>query len=76
MYQLAKVLFTAPNDRGLLKKVLSLEPNNIGIDKLMMFSYSAFDNFVMPGVTLSDYRLMYEGMKDNSGRFIFVACEM
>ena len=36
-----------------------------------MFSYSAFDNFVMPGVTLSDYRLMYEGMKDNSGRFIF-----
>lgn len=71
LYQLAKVLFTAPNDRGLLKKVLSLEPNNIGIDKLMMFSYSAFDNFVMPGVTLSDYRLMYEGMKDNSGRFIF-----
>lgn len=71
LYQLAKVLFTAPNDRGLLKNVLSLEPNNIGIDKLMMFSYSAFDNFVMPGVTLSDYRLMYEGMKDNSGRFIF-----
>lgn len=59
-----------------MKNVLSLEPNNIGIDKLMMFSYSAFDNFVMPGVTLSDYRLMYEGMKDNSGRFIFVACEM
>ena len=71
LYQLAKVLFAAPNDRALLKDILSLEPNNIGIDKLMMFSYSAFDNFVMPGVTLSDYRLMSEGMEDNSGRFIF-----
>lgn len=71
LYQLAKVLFAAPNDRVRIKEILSLEPNNIGIDKLMMFSYSAFDNFVMPGITLSDYRLMSEGMEDNSGRFIF-----
>lgn len=71
LYQLAKVLFASPNDRVFLKDILSVEPNNIGIDKLMMFSYSAFDNFVMPGITLSDYRLMSEGMEDNSGRFVF-----
>ncbi len=70
LYQLAKVLFEAPNERGKLSDV-SVEPNDVGINKLLMFSYSAFDNFVMPGVTLSDFRLISEGMKDNSGRFVF-----
>lgn len=70
LYQLAKVLFEAPNEREKLRDV-SVEPNDVGINKLLMFSYSAFDNFVMPGVTLSDLRLISEGMKDNSGRFVF-----
>lgn len=70
LYQLAKVLFEAPNDRLHLKDV-SVEPNDIGINKLLMFSYSAFDNFVMPGGTLADYRLISDGMIDNSGRFVF-----
>lgn len=70
LYQLAKVLFEAPNDRPYLNDV-SVEPNDIGINKLLMFSYSAFDNFVVPGVTLADYRLISDGMIDNSGRFVF-----
>lgn len=70
LYQLAKVLFEAPNDRAYLNDV-SVEPNDIGINKLLMFSYSAFDNFVIPGVTLADYRLISDGMIDNSGRFVF-----
>lgn len=71
LYQLAKVLFEAPNERGKLKDV-SVEPNDVGINKLLMFSYSAFDNFVMPGVTLSDLRLISEGMENNSGVSCFV----
>lgn len=70
LYQLAKVLFEAPNDRAYLNDV-SVEPNDIGINKLLMFSYSAFDNFVIPGITLADYRLISDGMVDNSGRFVF-----
>lgn len=70
LYQLAKVLFEAPNEREKLKDV-SVEPNDVGINKLLMFSYSAFDNFVMPGGTFPDLRLILEGMQDNSGRFVF-----
>lgn len=71
LYQIAKVLFASPSDRWVYKQKLSIEPNSIGINKLIFFSYSAFDNFVLPGLTLSDYRLIAEGLEDNKGRFVF-----
>lgn len=71
LYQIAKVLFASPSDRWAYKKKMTIEPNSIGINKLIFFSYSAFDNFVLPGLTLSDYRLIVEGLEDNKGRFVF-----
>lgn len=71
LYQIAKVLFASPSDRWVYKNTLTIEPNSIGINKLLFFSYSAFDNFVLPGLTLSDYRLIVEGLEDNKGRFVF-----
>lgn len=71
LYQMAKVLFAPPKQRPLLKDIIQVEPSDIGISKLLMFSYSAFDNFVLPGFNLSDYQLMSDGMTDNSGRFIY-----
>lgn len=71
LYQMAKVLFASPKQRRLLNDVIRVSPSNIGITKLLMFSYSAFDNFVLPGFNLSDYQLMSDGMADNSGRFVY-----
>ena len=71
LYQIAKVLFASPSDRWAYKEKMTIEPNSIGINKLIFFSYSAFDNFVLPGLTLSDYRLIVEGLEDNKGRFVF-----
>lgn len=55
LYQIAKVLFANPSDRWQYKNILELSPVSIGINKMLFFSYSAFDNFVLPGLTLSDY---------------------
>lgn len=71
LYQIAKVLFANPSDRQQYKDILEISPVSVGINKLLFFSYSAFDNFVLPGLTLSDYRLIVNGLEDNSGRFIF-----
>lgn len=71
LYQMAKVLFASPKQRRLLNDVIQVSPSDIGITKLLMFSYSAFDNFVLPGFNLSDYQLMSDGMIDNSGRFVY-----
>ena len=71
IYQMAKVLFATPRQRRLLKDVIQVSPSDIGITKLLLFSYSAFDNFVLPGFNLSDYQLMSDGMIDNSGRFVY-----
>lgn len=70
LYQIARYLYASQKDRKKLKEI-TIEPSDIGITKLLMFSYSAFDNFLFPGVTLSDYRLMAEGVETRNGRFVY-----
>jgi len=70
LYQIAKVLFASPSDRWRYKD-LNIQPVSAGINKLLFFSYSAFDNFVLPGLTPSDYKLILDGLEDNNGRFVF-----
>lgn len=70
LYQIAKVLFASPSDRWRYKD-LEIQPVSAGINKLLFFSYSAFDNFVLPGLTPSDYKLILDGLEDNNGRFVF-----
>lgn len=71
LYQLAKLLYLSPSERFLMKDKLEIEPSDVGISKLFMFSYSAFDNFMFPGNTLADYRLMAEGVAKRDGRFVY-----
>lgn len=71
LYQLAKLIYTAPNQRYLLKDTIEVSPSDVGTSRLLMFSYSAFDNFLFPGNTLSDYRLMAEGVQSRNGKFIY-----
>ena len=71
LYDLASLIYTPPTQRFLLKETIKMKPSDVGTTKLMMFSYSAFDNFRFPGNTLSDYRLMAEGVDSRQGRFIY-----
>ena len=71
LYDLASLIYTPPTQRFLLNDVIQMSPSDVGTTKLMMFSYSAFDNFRFPGNTYSDYRLMSEGVDSRQGRFIY-----
>lgn len=71
LYELAKWIYTVPTLRHRLSETIQVKPSDIGTTKLLMFSYSAFDNFLFPGITLSDYRLMAEGVESREGRFIY-----
>ncbi len=72
IYNLAKLIYANPDQRFRLKeKVGEISPNDMGISKLFLISYSPFDNFVLPGIGGEDYRLILNGMENNEGRFIF-----
>lgn len=72
IYNLAKLLYAYPDQRFRLKeKNGAIKPNDIGINKLFLLSYSPFDNFVLPGIGGEDYRVILEGLKNNDGRFVF-----
>ncbi len=71
LYQLARVLYASPAERYLMKEAITVEPQDVGITKLLMFAYSAFDNFLLPGVNVAGYRLMAEGVDNRTGRFVY-----
>lgn len=49
LYRLAKLMYYYPQDREKLKDECGwLEPNDIGVDRMIIVSYSPFDNFQLP----------------------------
>jgi len=74
MYRLARLMYTYPEQRyNLIESTGFLEPNNLGISKMILVSYSPFDNFVLP---LEDYkdrissqRMIYSGIRDLDAEF-------
>ena len=72
LYEIAKILYASPDTRRLIgNKVGRLETNAIGISKLIMFSYSAFDNFILPGSTKQECQMLLDGLLNHTGRFVF-----
>lgn len=73
LYRLSRLLMASVEQRGLYQKHLigKIEPEGIGFRKVICLSYSAFDNFQMPGFTYSDRLLLKEGLESGEGRFIF-----
>lgn len=72
IYKLAKLLYANPDQRFRLKNISgTLHPNDLGISRLFIFSYSPFDNFVLPGVGGDDYKLLLKGLVNQDGRLIF-----
>ena len=71
LYRIARLLYASPDQRKLDETVVSIRPNDIGFSKLIMVSYSAFDNFALPGISAADYKLICNGMNNPDSRFVF-----
>ena len=69
MYRLARLMYTYPENRSdLIETTGIIEPNNLGISKMILVSYSPFDNFALPLENFKDrvssFRLVYCGLRD------------
>lgn len=72
LYKIAKLLYASPKDRHkLTPSIGEIRPYDVGFSKLIMISFSTFDNFVLPGLSVSDYRLITDGIERGNGRFVF-----
>jgi hypothetical protein len=73
IYRLVQLLYADPVQRKLLTEKCRIKPNDVGFTRLIMVSYSCFDNFILPGITKNDYQRIvddYEIRKRDS-KFIF-----
>lgn len=72
IYRLAKLMYTDPTQRfRLKKKVGEIEPNNVGVSKMFLISYSPFDNFILPTSYSKDYIKLVKTGEDVNSRFVF-----
>lgn len=73
LYKLASLLYTNPSNRFLLEDSIgTIEPKDLGISQLMIFSYTPFDNFALPGAnSKTDLKLWAQNIEKRKGRFIF-----
>ena len=72
IYRLAKLMYTDPTQRFRLKKdVGEIEPNNVGVSKMFLISYSPFDNFILPTSYSKDYIKLLKSGEDVNSRFVF-----
>lgn len=71
MYKLAKLMFTEIDKRRkqeYKEYIGELKPNNVGVSKMIVVSYSPFDNFMLPAwdenPEVSAERFIYCGIRD------------
>jgi energy-coupling factor transporter ATP-binding protein EcfA2 len=71
--RIARVAFAAPSDRRLaeIQAIGAFEPPSVGFTKIIAISYSAFDNFIVPGLYESDLRQIASDIEKSSGRYIY-----
>ncbi|MFG1289848.1 AAA family ATPase [Xanthobacter versatilis] len=48
-----------------------LEPEGVGFTRIIAISYSAFDSFQIPGVTVEEHRQIARDVAEGTGRYIF-----
>lgn len=71
--RLARVAFAAPSDRRRpeLQAIGTFNPPSVGFTKIIAISYSAFDNFIVPGLSESELRQIASDIEKGSGRYIY-----
>jgi energy-coupling factor transporter ATP-binding protein EcfA2 len=70
--RIARVAFAAPSDRARpeIRMIGAFEPTSVGFTKIIAISYSAFDNFIAPGLYESELRQIANDIERGSGRYI------
>ena len=72
IYRLAKLMYTDSTQRfRMKKKVGEIVPNNVGVSKMFLISYSPFDNFILPTSYSKDYIRLLKTGEDVNSRFVF-----
>lgn len=77
MYKLARLIHSDPTMRSNLRQILGeITPSDIGVVKLLIFSYTPFDNFYLPGMdeaqllsqlrnlAFEDCSVLFSGIRD------------
>ena len=72
LYALAKAMYLYPDDRDRLeRKFCEIIPNDIGVERMILISYSPFDNFTMPSTINFAMNDIPDALQDKEGRFIY-----
>lgn len=71
--RIARVAFAAPSDRARpeIQSLGAFEPPSVGFTKIIAISYSAFDNFVVPGLYESELLQIASDIEKGNGRYIY-----
>ncbi|MBR1071113.1 AAA family ATPase [Bradyrhizobium liaoningense] len=72
--RIARVAFAAPSDRSLaeIRAIGTFQPPSVGFTKIIAISYSAFDNFIVPGLFESEVQQTASDIEKGSGRYVYV----
>lgn len=72
LYSLAKAMYLFPEDRDKLKRQFcKISPNDIGVERLILISYSPFDNFTIPSTENFALREIQGQTREEDGRFVY-----
>lgn len=69
--KIARVVYSSTEDRNYIKDIGIIEPKGLGFSRIINISYSAFDSFQVPGITVSEKKQISEEMDNNKGRYIY-----
>ena len=72
LYSLAKAMYLFPEDREKLdRQFCKIFPNDIGVERLILISYSPFDNFTIPTTSNFAMHNIQGQTREQDGRFIY-----
>lgn len=69
--KIARLVFSSVDDRLYIKTIGKIEPSGLGFPRVINISYSAFDSFQLPGVTIGEKKQILKDIEDNTGRYIY-----
>ncbi|OUL63950.1 ABC transporter ATP-binding protein [Flavobacterium sp. AJR] len=69
--KIARLVFSSTEDRKYIVEMGELEPKGIGFPRIINISYSAFDSFQVPGITIAEKKQILVEMDKNIGRYIY-----
>lgn len=69
--KIGRLVFSSTEDRKYIKDIGQIEPNGLGFPRIINISYSAFDSFQVPGITIAEKKQISEEMDNNKGRYFY-----